>query len=372
MAAVPGSGRADANLKCSGEYLKSKTTKRIASILVFVAAAVAAGIWLMQNGGRVLGSSEAKAEPARAVTQPASVSCLGRVEPREGIVRVSARSLSGQASIVGKLNVREGDWVKEGQELAVLDSRPQLEATVRELESRVAVAQNRLQVTKTGAKKGDVAAYDAEIARLEAILANQRTDLERCELLYQKQAATITERDQKQLAVLSTIQLIAASRSKLTSLEEIRTADVDLAEAEVRAATAGVARATAELDASVIRAPFAARVLKIQAHPGETVGPKGIVELGRTDRMYVIAEVLESDISRVKVGQSATVTGEALKEPWRGKVEYIGYQVAKDDVAQTDPVSLTDSRVVEVKIRLEQAPDAARLIHGLVTVVIGL
>jgi HlyD family secretion protein len=350
--------------------LRHNTARRIWFILIFVAAAVAAGLWLLQNGARA--GSQAKTAPPRTVGQPASVSCLGRVEPREGILRVSARSLSGQASIVGKLNVREGEWVKEGQELAILDSRPQLEATVRELETRVAVAQNRLAVVKTGARQGDVAAGNAEIARLQAILANQQTDLDRTELLFQKQAATITDRDQKRVAVTSTVQTIAAAKSKLESLQEIRQADVDLAEAEVRAATAGVARAAAELEAAVIRAPFDARVLKIQARPGETVGPKGILELGRTDRMYVIAEVLESDVSRVKVGQSATITGEALTAPWHGTVEFIGYQVAKDDVAQTDPVSLTDSRVIEVKVRLDHALDAARLIHGLVTVVIGI
>ena len=49
---------------------------------------------------------------------------------------------------------------------------------------------------------------------------------------------------------------------------------------------------------------------------------------------------------------------------WHGKVESIGQQVAKDDMSQTDPVSLSDARVVEVKVRLDNSNTASRLIHG--------
>ena len=92
--------------------------------------------------------------------------------------------------------------------------------------------------------------------------------------------------------------------------------------------------------------------------------------MGRTDQMYVIAEVVESDVSRVRVGQRATISGEALCAPLHGQVAFIGMQVARDNIAQTDPVSLQDSRVVEVKIRLDESQEAARLIHGQVTAVI--
>jgi HlyD family secretion protein len=97
----------------------------------------------------------------------------------------------------------------------------------------------------------------------------------------------------------------------------------------------------------------------------------GLLELGKTDRMYVIAEVFESDITRVHIGDKATITGEALTEPLHGEVESIGMQVAKNNVLQTDPTSLTDARVIEVKVRLDDSSAASRLIHAKVTVVIG-
>ena len=42
-----------------------------------------------------------------------------------------------------------------------------------------------------------------------------------------------------------------------------------------------------------------------------------------------------------------------------------------NNLLNTDPASLTDARVVEVKIRLDDSAKASRLIHGKVTVVIG-
>src|SRR6202000_2274895 len=99
---------------------------------------------------------------------------------------------------------------------------------------------------------------------------------------------------------------------------------------------ANVARAEVELQASIVHAPSAGQVLKVHAHPGEEIGPEGLIELVSTDKMYVIAEVDESDVNRVHVGQTATITGDSLKTPLKGKVEFIGMRVAKNGLASTD------------------------------------
>lgn len=315
------------------------------------------------------GRSEVAATP-RPVTLPTRISCLGHIEPRDGITLVSGRALAGEPSIVGELKVREGDWVQAGQVVAVLDSNRQLEEVVRNLNAQVGVAQSRLAVARTGPKQGDIAAQQADIARLEASLAGARIDADRFEQLYQKQAATVIERDQRRLAVETTTQMLNEARSRLTSMQEVRDVDVKLAEAEVQAAVAAVARAEREVEPSVIHAPFTGRVLRIHARPGEEVGPGGILEMARTNQMYVIGEVFESDISRVRAGQKATITGEALKEPLLGEVESIGSQVAKEDLAPTDPVSFSDARVIEVRIRLDNSDIASRLIHSKITAMI--
>ncbi|NEO72416.1 HlyD family efflux transporter periplasmic adaptor subunit, partial [Moorena sp. SIO3H5] len=82
----------------------------------------------------------------------------------------------------------------------------------------------------------------------------------------------------------------------------------------------------------------------------------GIVELGQTDQMMVVAEVYESDISKVKLGQKVTIISEskAFEGKLNGTIVRIGQQIDKQDVLDTDPAADVDARVVEVDIRLNQ------------------
>jgi HlyD family secretion protein len=104
-----------------------------------------------------------------------------------------------------------------------------------------------------------------------------------------------------------------------------------------------------------VRSPRAGQILKIHTWPGEIIGNQGIVELGRTDQMYAIAEVYETDIHKVRLGQKATITSAGFTGKLQGTVDEIGLQIGKKDVLGTDPVADVDARVVQVKIRLKPA-----------------
>jgi HlyD family secretion protein len=73
--------------------------------------------------------------------------------------------------------------------------------------------------------------------------------------------------------------------------------------------------------------------------------------------MIVVAEVYESDVSKVRLGQRVTITSEsqAFTGELRGSVSQIGLQIGKKDVLSTDPAAAVDARVVEVNIRLSPA-----------------
>ena len=100
------------------------------------------------------------------------------------------------------------------------------------------------------------------------------------------------------------------------------------------------------------------RCMRVQ---GERVGPDGIAELGQTDAMYAIAEVYETDVARVRVGQRATVTQPGAAAAVQGTVERIGLKIGKKDVLSVDPAAKTDARVVEVRdpARRSAAPSPA-------------
>ena len=337
-------------------------------LLIFLAIVIGAGAWALVRYNKV---QETAATPVTSGSRESrSIACLGRIEPEDGVMTLGARSLSGQPSIVSELRVKEGDPVQSGQILAVLNSKEQLESVWRQAEARVTVARNRLAQVKVGAKASDVAAQQSEIARLEAELANAQLEYRRYQQLRQKEVVPASALDPRRLLVETITQSLNQAKQRLTSLTEVRQVDIDLAEAELEAALADVNRARAELKQATIHSPITGSVLRILAWPGEEVGPGGIMELAKTEQMYVIAEVAESDISRVQVGQSAIVTSTTLPTKIKGTVERIGTKVGKNAVLFTDPASFNDTRVVEVKIRLDDSKIAAGLMNAQVSVVI--
>lgn len=153
------------------------------------------------------------------------------------------------------------------------------------------------------------------------------------------------------------------TQATLNQVSEVRDVDVALAQAELAAAIVGVQQAEADLELAYVRAPRSGQVLKINARPGEMITNQGIVELGQTQQMYVVAEVYETDIARIETGQRAIVTSYALPDTLHGTVDEIGLQIGKQEVFSTNPTFDIDARVVEVKIRLD--PEDSQQVSGM-------
>jgi len=157
---------------------------------------------------------------------------------------------------------------------------------------------------------------------------------------------------------------INQAKANLDQIAEVRPEDVQAAQAAVESAIATKQKAQVDLNLSYVKAPVSASVLKVHTRQGERINTQnGIVELGRTDQMYAIAEVYETDIAKVRNGQRATVTSPVFAGTLEGKVARIGKQIGKKDVLNTDPAADTDARVVEVRIRLN--PESSKKVAAL-------
>ncbi len=160
---------------------------------------------------------------------------------------------------------------------------------------------------------------------------------------------------------------IKEQQATLEEIKEVRPVDVQQAEAEVERALAGVQKAQTDLKSlAYVDAKEAGQILKINKRPGAIVEQgKPIVEMGKTDQMIAIAEVYESDISKVRIGQRVTIKseGKAFSGELHGNVREIGLKIGKKDSLSTDPAADVDSRVVEVKIRLR--PEDNKRVAGL-------
>jgi HlyD family secretion protein len=102
-----------------------------------------------------------------AVVAPKTVTALGRLEPQGKVIKLSAPA-SAEGIKIDRLLVKEGDSVKAGQLIAILDSQGRLAAAVNEAKGKVAVAQANLAKVRAGAKQGEIDAQKAGIGRLQA------------------------------------------------------------------------------------------------------------------------------------------------------------------------------------------------------------
>ncbi|MGC1394959.1 MAG: efflux RND transporter periplasmic adaptor subunit, partial [Coleofasciculaceae cyanobacterium] len=147
---------------------------------------------------------------------------------------------------------------------------------------------------------------------------------------------------------------LGEAEANLERIAEVRPVDVKAAQAEINQAIASVKQTKANLEQAFVKSTQNGTVLKINSRPGEVIGNSGIVEIGQTNPMYAVAEVYQSDISRVKVGQSVRVTSNSLPDKLQGKVERIGVQVKRQAIINTDPSTNIDARVIEVQVRLDE------------------
>lgn len=356
--------------------------------LLLVAAVVGLIGWTIQ----IFPASNQTATPgaSSAMADAAPLIGLGKLEPESKVIQLTAPTSTGETRLA-RLLVEEGDQVQNGQLIAVLESEPHLQAQLREAQQSVAVQQAELARVQAGQSGSRIQAQQATVERLQSAwmanltaqqagIARLQTEVDHACLDYQRyerllQSGDIAQSvlDEKKLrwdvaqhslkeaqAQLSRIQSadglqIVEAQATLDQIAEVRAVDRQVAATNLAAAQATVMRLEVSLAQAYVKAPCAGQILKIHTRSGEKISHQGIAEMGNTRRMYALAEIYETDIGRVKIGQSAQVECQSIAQPLYGVVESIGLLVKRQEVVNTDPAANTDARVVEVRIKLDEA-----------------
>jgi HlyD family secretion protein len=323
---------------------------RLALIGIAVAALAAVAIGLDFTQASAADDSTAVESSTPAAGSQRAVSALGRLQPDRGVIQVAAPAVVGITSgvVMHSLEVDEGDDVVEGQLMAVTDIARQLEAAVLQADAGLELAR---RTARSALSSADAACVQASVREKEA---------DRREQLWRDQLASLEESDRARGDA-------QAARADCAAAQAAAAAE----QARVLVSEAAVNRARADLQQAYIHAPSAGRVLKVLSWPGELIGRDGAFEIGRVERMFAVAEVYESDIGRVALGQRASVASPALSAPLGGVVERIHRKVEKQDVIGTDPAARKDARIVEVEILLDDPAPVVGLTNLQVTVVIG-
>ncbi len=337
------------------------------------------------------------------LTQAKQVVALGKLIPQGEVIKLSVAN--AEDSRVNQILVKEGDRVEKNQVIAILQGLENRQRDLEEAEKEVELAQARLEQVRVGdTKQAELAAQRANISRLESQLRNEtaekqaaiasaKAQVRQAQLTYDRnqslsqEGAVSTEAfdqakeqldmaqagsNERKAQLNNTRQTlkeqINQEKENLARLQEIRPVDVRVAEIELERARIAVEQVKAALEDTKVKVPIAGQILRINTRVGEQVNTQqGIVELGRTTEMYAIAEVYETDISKVSIGQSATISSEygGFEGKIKGQVEHLGLQVGAKQISQSsqDPTQDENSRIVEVKIRID--PEDSQKVAGL-------
>lgn len=289
-----------------------------------------------------------------ALAPAATVSALGRVLPRSGIIDLYGTT----GDTIKSVNVKEGEWVKAGQSLATLSSAAAAHRQLQQAETDLAAAkQETAGDIQLAQMKVATAGMDLKFAidRYNRIMSAGNSEFISPDQIETRQLG----KQQSELNLAQAKQDLAKAQSQ--------------AESRVHAAEVALGTARSAVAAAELQAPIDAEVLKIRGRVGAQInGRNELFKLGDTSGMIVVAEVYESEILKVKPGQRAVISSAALPSKMTGVVTGISPIVFRNTIESMDPTTSTQGRVVEVTIAMDQAAPLNRIVFLQVNVTIEL
>ena len=235
-----------------------------------------------------------------------AVAALGKLSP-SGEIRQLAAPISqfGSSPRIIEILVKEGDFVKKGDILAIFENREKLIA--------------------------DLERNDNLINTINDEIALKKDQIERYELALSKDAYSFVELSQKK------DELLKLQKQKINYIADKKNIEIDLFH-------------------SKLKSPIDGFILGINTRVGERPKNEGILDIGSSQNMEALIEVYESDIDRVFISQNVELSSEngGFQQTLKGKVIRISPQVKQRKVLSTDPTGDADSRIIEVRVKLDK------------------
>ena len=302
-------------------------------IVLLIAGAAGAGVWWSRRP--VLPNVTTETLYRRDLE--AIVSASGKIQPK--------RQVNMSATVMGRvtrLSVEEGQHVRAGQFLLEIDPRS-LAGQLQRGEAGVAAARSALEQVRTS----------VEEARANLDLARQ--NLRRQQDLWSRGLTPreTLERAQNEVAVRD-------------SEFKARQQEVETREQQIRQEQANLATTTYNLSQVVISSPMDGIVTRRNIEEGEnvvvgTMNNPGTVLLTIADMSIIEAEIEvdETDIPSVLLGQSATITIDAVADRmFRGRVTEIGNSPIQQTGTNTQNTGQRQATNFKVVVTIEdKVPD---------------
>ena len=301
----------------------------------------------------------------------------GRIEQTDdAYVRGQTTVISSQvAGYVSQIPVKDFQDVRAGDVLVRIEDSIYA-ARVAQARANVLTQISNLDNSQQAerSKQAGTLGQDAAIANAEAQLIRARADWSRLEPLVKAGWATHAQEDQARAALRSAeAQVSQARAARLIGTQDVQSVIVGRSglSANVEAARAQERLAEVDLNHAVIRAPQAGQLSEVSVRQGQyvTAGTQLMFLVPRT--FWITANYKEVQTRRMRVGQEATFTVDALGNTrLTGHVESLApaagseFAVLRPDNATGNFVKVAQRIAVRIRIDPDQ-PLAARLRPGM-------
>jgi HlyD family secretion protein len=259
-----------------------------------------------------------------------------------------------------QMNFEEGDTVAAGTVMATLDSKPMRDGLAL-AEARVAEAQARLALLRTGSRPQEIEQARARVSEAAAALKNAEKEYERQRELTGKGLSSqglldnaLAQRDE------ASARLDASREALALAVEGARAEDIAAAEAALAGARAQREQAATQLQDTELKAPNNGVVLTRVREPGAILGAgMPVYTLSLTDTVYVRAYVDESSLGKVVPGAKLTVITDTSDRQYTGQVGFVSPRAEFTPKSVETPELRTDL-VYRLRIVITDADDGLR------------
>jgi HlyD family secretion protein len=287
-------------------------------------------------------------------------------QPMEWSGTVEARTIEIGSRVGGRVKdvvVREGDWVKTGQPLVLLEPGD-LQSQQLQAQGQMEQAEANLEkVTNHGnsARSQEIIAARARLQAEAVAVEKAELDLARTHKLFAGGAATQTDLDNMQIALRNATAQREALEAGLDQILRGTPQDVKAFQGQLDVAKGRVDQIQVQLDELTIRAPRDARVETLDLRPGDILQPNAVAaKLLEADQLYIRIYVPETQLAFVHPGQELPLYVDSFPgRAFRATVESVSSQ------GEFTPRNLqtADERADQVfaaRLRLEEGREQLR------------
>jgi len=226
---------------------------------------------------------------------------------------------------IARVAFEEGDKVRQGDRVAVLDQAPYENEVALALAARdrAAAERNRLE---RGSRPQEIRQARAQVAEYEASLRAYHEEFQRSEVLVAEDAISRQSFDDIRARRDAARARLESARETLALAEEgFREEDIAAGQAQLAEAEARLESARLRLADTVIVAPSDGVLLTRIAEPGAIVAAgQTVATLSLNDPIWVRAYVPEPDLGKIWPGMPAEIMTDSRPDrPYRGHVGFI-------------------------------------------------